>query len=719
MVVKEYSLKVDTATAQKNVEELNSSFEAQTELIDELENDLFDYEKALRNTSKTNLAARESLNKKIQKTKDALKDEKKGLKDVTKERKKANESLKEAEENAADYSGVLGVIDSKTGGLISGFSGMTKSIGGATKGFNLMKVAIIGTGIGALIIALTSLQAAFTSSEEGQNKWNKIMGILGATVSVFTDRLASLGEGLINLFTSPVETLKNFGKSVKEFVMDKIDAAVESLGFMGSAISKLFSGDFSGALEDAGKGIVGLNKALNPAVIITNALIDSTKELTKEILEEGKAASKIADQRAAADKLDRQLIVDRAIANKERADLLNKAVDKEKFSLQERINFLTLAGQKEDEITAKEIAAAKLRLDAKISENALGKSTKEDLQEEASLRANLMNLETAKLSKAKEVTSQIIGLKAEEKAAEQALADFKKSLRDAEAVTEEEKRALELLKIQEHYDALILQAEENNINTDALKEARDVMLKEKQDAFDLTDQERKDGLAQKEKDRKDKQLKEDEDRVKEEIRLEQEKTAAKEKAFADAVTIAGADSKLGKAILIAKQLLQAKEMIMELKGTLFTAKQSATKSVVKASEAGVDVSTGAAKAASAAPFPLNVPLILGYAAQAIGIVSAIRGAMKTSKQATSKIGVSAPSPSIDAPPTVSASAPPSAPEVQSIPPEFNTVGASSTNQLADAIGGQSQQPVQAYVVSNDISTAQELDRNIVQGATIG
>ena len=54
MIVKEYSLKVDTATAQKNVEELNSSFEAQTELIDELENDLFSYEKQLKKTSKTN-----------------------------------------------------------------------------------------------------------------------------------------------------------------------------------------------------------------------------------------------------------------------------------------------------------------------------------------------------------------------------------------------------------------------------------------------------------------------------------------------------------------------------------------------------------------------------------------------------------------------------------------------------------------------------------------
>ena len=49
----------------------------------------------------------------------------------------------------------------------------------------------------------------------------------------------------------------------------------------------------------------------------------------------------------------------------------------------------------------------------------------------------------------------------------------------------------------------------------------------------------------------------------------------------------------------------------------------------------------------------------------------------------------------------------------SIPPAFNVVGASGTNQLASAIGGQSQQPIQAFVVSNDITTAQELDRNII------
>ncbi len=54
----------------------------------------------------------------------------------------------------------------------------------------------------------------------------------------------------------------------------------------------------------------------------------------------------------------------------------------------------------------------------------------------------------------------------------------------------------------------------------------------------------------------------------------------------------------------------------------------------------------------------------------------------------------------------------------SLPPAFNVVGASDTNQLADAIGGQSQEPVKAYVVSNDVTTAQSMDRNIVDGASI-
>ena len=52
------------------------------------------------------------------------------------------------------------------------------------------------------------------------------------------------------------------------------------------------------------------------------------------------------------------------------------------------------------------------------------------------------------------------------------------------------------------------------------------------------------------------------------------------------------------------------------------------------------------------------------------------------------------------------------------PPAFNIVGSSGESQLADAIGSQTQRPARAYVVSNDVTTAQELDRNIIEGASI-
>jgi len=70
------------------------------------------------------------------------------------------------------------------------------------------------------------------------------------------------------------------------------------------------------------------------------------------------------------------------------------------------------------------------------------------------------------------------------------------------------------------------------------------------------------------------------------------------------------------------------------------------------------------------------------------------------------------------PSTPSAPNSPSVGGLESTPPSFNIVGQSDTNQLADAIGGQSQQPTRAYVVSGDVTTSQSLDRNIIDGASI-
>ena len=52
-------------------------------------------------------------------------------------------------------------------------------------------------------------------------------------------------------------------------------------------------------------------------------------------------------------------------------------------------------------------------------------------------------------------------------------------------------------------------------------------------------------------------------------------------------------------------------------------------------------------------------------------------------------------------------------------PSFNIVGSDSQNQLAQTLATQTQKPVKAFVVSGDVTTAQSLDRNIIQESSLG
>jgi chemotaxis protein histidine kinase CheA len=52
-------------------------------------------------------------------------------------------------------------------------------------------------------------------------------------------------------------------------------------------------------------------------------------------------------------------------------------------------------------------------------------------------------------------------------------------------------------------------------------------------------------------------------------------------------------------------------------------------------------------------------------------------------------------------------------------PQFNVVGNSGVNQLANVLNTQEQAPVKAYVVPSDVTTGQSLDRNIIRNASLG
>ena len=133
---------------------------------------------------------------------------------------------------------------------------------------------------------------------------------------------------------------------------------------------------------------------------------------------------------------------------------------------------------------------------------------------------------------------------------------------------------------------------------------------------------------------------------------------------------------------------------MEAKKTITFGKLAVAKSVVAGAE-------GTAQTAKVG-FPQNVPLLISYAAQLAGIIGAVKSATKKSDSIASSFGGGSGGGAA----------------ATTTPPSFNIVGASDTSQLAEAVAGQEQQPVQAYVVANDVTTAQSLENNIVEGATL-
>lgn len=101
-----------------------------------------------------------------------------------------------------------------------------------------------------------------------------IVSVVITAITVCWNKFAGFRAFLITTW----DTIKQFGNIIKEFVIDRIYGIIEGLGSVGSAIAKLFKGDFSGAWEEAKSGV----RKLSGAEAVNNAL-KSSKEVVNGI----------------------------------------------------------------------------------------------------------------------------------------------------------------------------------------------------------------------------------------------------------------------------------------------------------------------------------------------------------------------------------------------------------------------------------------------------
>ena len=538
---------------------------------------------------------------------------------------KYKEAVKNLDDFQKEYSKLEKKVVDQNAATAKSIKNIEKTSAKAAKGVKAIGGALKAAGIGLAIAAFAKLVEVLNQNQKVADFFSITFETLSLAFNDFFNYIDSNASGIINyfkeIFENPIQSIKDFGQAIFNNIVERINSSLEALGYLSSAVIKVFSGDFKGALEDAknaGKELVdvvtGVDDSFNKTVEIvkdvtqaTNAYVKSTIDTAKATVEANKAAEiGIAQNRILLEQFDRQAEKQRQIR------------DDESLTIDERI----AANQRLGEILEEQEKLMVANADALIRAAQLQYDKNKSDE-------NYIALLDARAER-EGVLAQIEGFRSEQ------LVNINSLERDRIALEEESTEKL--------------------------------------------------------------------------LELEQQKRDAKQKSFDQAVKLAGADSRLGKAILLAKQLIQAKEFIMDAKALIQKAKNAVTESVVTGAEAGTEVSGSVAKAANTAPPPFNIPFILAAIATGAGVMSAVKaaiGATKTAAQAAGGGGGGG-------------GASISTPQVStSSPPAFNIVGASETNQLAGVIGSQSQEPVKAFVVANDVTTAQSLERNIVEGAAIG
>ena len=201
------------------------------------------------------------------------------------------------------------------------FADFKAGIKGATAGFKGLKGAIAATGIGALLIAITSLVSYFKNSEEGSRKLAIAMEALSIITGKVMDFFAALGEKIVWAFTNPKEALMNFMNLVKENIINRFEGLLELLPKLGKAISLLFQGKFKEAGKTAadavGKVVLGVEDVTDKVADATTAVVEFGKTVVKEVTEAVEVATKLVDQFRNIRDAQQALIVDNANLNKE------------------------------------------------------------------------------------------------------------------------------------------------------------------------------------------------------------------------------------------------------------------------------------------------------------------------------------------------------------------------------------------------------------------
>lgn len=457
----------------------------------------------------------------------------------------------------------------------------------ATGGFDAM-----GTIISSLItLALTPLKTSFYAIKAA---------ILGAQLIWEKSWLGGGDEGRIKELNKDLsdtkEELKQVGKDAVKAGKDIYESAGDAVGELSQTYNSLADNVGKAVNKIGDKGIAGILGDANDIAKFRQELeqLDSKQE---EIALKAQKRAEDARQRRDDESLS---MAERKQANEELNEILRNQQAEEEALVNKKIEgFQKILSINKDDLEAQQ-ALKDARNDLLEIDERINGQMSEQLANNNSMR----NEETAKIKEENKKREE------EEKRKLQTIQDLKDEFKTREKEKSAIEKEEELEKYYEDKEAEIERLIEDN-------EERTELLKE----LELQKQEALNELKAKQ------QKKEIEDRNEEVgqiVDTEKKKLKVKEQTVDAVASLFDKETAVGKAALIAKQIMALKEFSIE-QGLVKSKKSAAV------AEASVDTTKGQAKTASSVPFPYNIPLIIGYIAQTAGLISTIKSAVVPSK----------------------------------------------------------------------------------------
>ena len=602
---------------------------------------------------------------------------KNNLDEVTKDVKKLSNSF---EDTSQEIKG----IQKSTKAAEAGIKSMSD-------GFKGMGLALKAVGIGLVMEAFNLFKEVLGKNQKVVDTFNTVIGALSIAFNDLFGFVMKNFPSVVTLFKdvfeNPTKYLKKFGDLIKENLIERFNSFLDTVGYLGDALKNLFAGEFDAAMESvkkAGKESIDIFTGVNDtfdrgkkiigdaAEAIGNYAVKTLKASEANINLQNSALIAAAQQAKLVEQYDRQ------------AESLRQIRDNDLLSISDRIkanNELKVTLEKQE---AAMLKAANLQKDAAAATYNLNKT--------AENRVALINAET----NVEGVLAQIKGLKSEQLANENSLTkesndllqsqiDTKNELNVKSKQFDAEQQTNELTKLEKQKEVITLQQE---IDIAELERKRKLYADDTQARVDAENE-----FLIKKKDTDNALItnsKATEDQITADKKAAEEakiniNNSAIQSAQGLVQLFAGLGEKnkgIQKAGLLASSALSIAEIINNT--NVGSSKEVATKGI----------------------FGLSTSAIL-YAKMGISIASVLAATSKGLKG----LGGGSVSGGSNSSPTSSS------PTSQA--PSFNVVGASQTNQLAQSIGQQQNQPIRTYVVSSDVSTAQSLDRNIITSASIG